>query len=154
MQEWTSSDDRVRGGSSQSTLTCPSGSLNAEFHGTLDITTLGGAGFASQRTRGETQEWDVSGYDGIEIRVDSGDSKIYTITLKNEIPPKWLEKGEQSTVSWEYDFRARQPGAETMKETVFVKWDDFKPTYRGKPVKYPEPLDLKRIRRFGIMIRR
>ena len=150
--DWTSSDDRVRGGASHSTLTCSAGSLVAKFHGNLDISTLGGAGFASQRTKGVDREWDVSRYDGLEIQIDSGtsDEKMYTITLKNEILPKRPDGREQSTVSWEYDFRARM----ARQGKVFVKWDDFKPTYRGKPVGDPEPLDLRRIRRVGIMVRR
>jgi hypothetical protein len=35
-----------------------------------------------------------------------------------------------------------------------VKWSDFRPTYRGKEKKDAEPLDLKNVKRFGIMIRR
>jgi hypothetical protein len=34
---------------------------NAQFHGVLDIETLGGAGFASQRTTGDDRKWDLSG---------------------------------------------------------------------------------------------
>jgi hypothetical protein len=33
----------------------------ARFHGILDIETLGGAGFASQRTTGDERKWDLSG---------------------------------------------------------------------------------------------
>lgn len=46
----------------------------ARFHGTLDIETLGGAGFASQRTTGE-RKWDFSDYAGIQLNVAKGDSQ-------------------------------------------------------------------------------
>ena len=39
----------------------------AIFKGTLDIDTLGGAGFASQRTVTESEVWDLSEYDGLRI---------------------------------------------------------------------------------------
>jgi hypothetical protein len=122
--------------------------LIAKFHGTLDIKTLGGAGFASQRTRGEDRTWDLSAYDGIELIIDSADGKLYTLTLKDEILPKRPDGREQSTISWEFDFRAEG------RRTIFVKWSDFRATYRGKNRDDAEPLDLKRIKRFGIMIRR
>lgn len=49
---------------------------NARFHGHLDIKTLGGAGFASQRTVGEDKTWDLSGYAGIQLNIAKGDSKF------------------------------------------------------------------------------
>lgn len=146
--DWTASDDRVRGGSSQSELTCSASSLIAKFHGTLDIKTLGGTGFASQRTRGEDRTWNLSAYDGIELVIDSADGKLYTLNLKDEIPPNRPDGREESTISWEFDFRAEG------RRTIFVKWSDFRPTYRGRNLDDAEPLDLKRVKRFGIMIRR
>jgi hypothetical protein len=41
--------------------------------GNLDIKTLGGAGFASQRTTGEDRHWDLSGFDGIALKIKHGD---------------------------------------------------------------------------------
>ena len=48
---------------------------NARFYGDLDIKTLGGAGFASQRTVSEDSTWDLSGYAGIQLDVAKGDSE-------------------------------------------------------------------------------
>lgn len=48
---------------------------NARFYGNLDIKTLGGAGFASQRTVSENKTWDLSGYAGIQLNFSKGDSK-------------------------------------------------------------------------------
>ncbi|KAJ5769135.1 hypothetical protein N7520_003694 [Penicillium odoratum] len=150
--EWTSSDDRVRGGSSTSTLTCSASSLTALFHGNLDTKTLGGAGFASQRTTTESKIWDLSHYDGLQIVLDEKhmDGKMYTITLKEEILPKRPDGREQSTVSWENDFYAK----DAEDGVLFLRFVDFRPTYRGKD-KSPDEyvLDLTKIRRFGIMCR-
>ena len=37
---------------------------------------------------------------------------------------------------------------------VFIPWDKFKPTYRGKEKKDAQPLNLKTIKRMSIMMRR
>jgi hypothetical protein len=98
--EWTSSDDRVRGGSSQSYLDISG--KTATFHGNLDIKTLGGAGFASQRTLTDTQVWDLSAYDGIHLALGKTDGKKYTFVIKDEVLPVDEGGRETSTVSWEY----------------------------------------------------
>lgn len=49
---------------------------NARFYGELDIKTLGGAGFASQRTVSEDRNWDLSGYAGIQLEIAKGDSEL------------------------------------------------------------------------------
>jgi Complex I intermediate-associated protein 30 (CIA30) len=95
----------------------------ARFHGHLDIQTLGGAGFASQRT---TASWDFSSFDGIDLVLEDGDDKVYTFILKDEIAQELPYVGdfggtrregegegtregegerEQATVSWECDFK-------------------------------------------------
>lgn len=155
-KDWTTSDDRVRGGASTSTLTCSPSSLTALFHGNLDITALGGAGFASQRTAAADRVWDLSGYDGLEVVVDLDrtDGKVYTFTVKDEILPRRGDGRERSSVSWEVDFCDRGDRAAAGKKTFFVKWDDLRPTFRGREVEGVEPLDLRRVRRFGVMIRR
>lgn len=48
----------------------------ARFNGTLDIKTLGGAGFASQRTRSDDLELDLSDYVGIQLCIKKGDSTL------------------------------------------------------------------------------
>ncbi|KAH8727541.1 CIA30 family protein [Phaeosphaeriaceae sp. PMI808] len=144
--DWTASDDRVRGGSSQSYLDVSSST--ARFHGTLDITTLGGAGFASQRTTGDDRSWDLSAYDGIHLDISKTDGTKYTFVLKDEILPLDSETGrEQSTISYEYVFM--EAGA----EGLYIAWDSLKPTYRGKPKEDASKLDLKSIKRLSIMSR-
>lgn len=146
--DFTSSDDRVRGGSSQSYLT-PSATLTtARFHGVLDTTTLGGAGFASQRTVTTSVVWDLSAYDGLEINVARGDGKRYTLNLKTVIPEKMQDGRDASTVEYAYSFVAP-----TSSVKMFATWDEFKPFYRGKPRDNAEPLDTSRILRWSIMMR-
>lgn len=70
------------------------------FNGNLDIKTLGGAGFASQRTTGEDKNWDLSKYDGLELNLVESDGKQYTIILKDELLPKSPNGREQSTVGF------------------------------------------------------
>lgn len=148
-QDWTSSDDRVRNGSSYSEFVINPPSPTAIFCGNLDIETLGGAGFASQRTTGENRTWDLSDYDGVLLDIVKSDGKKYTLTLKDELLPPSSNGREQSTISWEYDFKPKTGG-----EKVFAKWDDFNATYRGREKPDAKPLDLKNVKRLSLMMRR
>lgn len=143
----------MRGGKSQSYLDYVSESRESvRFHGTLDITALGGAGFASQRSP-DSQHWDLSSFDGLRLRIRNGngdeekEKKKYTLILKDEILPKRPDGREQSSTSWEFDFA----GSGT---DLDVPWRELKPTYRGKPEPDAKPLDLTSIKRISIMMRR
>ncbi|KAF2238191.1 CIA30-domain-containing protein [Viridothelium virens] len=153
--DWTASDDRVRGGKSQSFFECNAFEPIARFHGELDVKTLGGAGFASQRTAGENRSWDLSDYKGIQIEIGKSDSKRYTLILKDELLPKNPENGrEQSTVSYEYDFRPQSKSSSgDSKKTIFVPFTALKPTYRGREKKDAAPVNLKSVKRLSIMMR-
>lgn len=190
-EDWTDSDDRVRGGSSQvrnpllrptalpllfaiytQTLACSCCKLTirksyldchlrkAIFRGHLDTKTLGGAGFASQRTTGDGRSWDLSHFDGLLITINTAlsDEKKYTLICKDQLLPPDSDSGrEQATTSWEFDFNTSSAGRTQQASddhTIFAKWSEFKPTYRGKPRKDAGKLDLKGIKRFSIMMRR
>ncbi|TGJ88513.1 hypothetical protein E0Z10_g219 [Xylaria hypoxylon] len=145
-ESWVASDDRVRGGKSQSYLDySPESKETVRFHGELDITAIGGAGFASQRSP-DPQHWDLSSFQGLRLAIKNGDGMKYTLIVKDEILPKRLDGREQSTVSWEYDF----PGH---RAELDIPWQSLKPTYRGKPKPGAKPLDLANIRRISIMMR-
>ncbi|KAK8045322.1 hypothetical protein PG993_005346 [Apiospora rasikravindrae] len=156
-EAWTASDDRVRGGKSQSYLDCPAGADKAVFRGTLDITALGGAGFASQRTVDRAQQpfRDMSAYDGLRLKVlkEGADGKKYTLTLKDEVLDKRPDGREQSTISWECDFVSPKTGDDEGDQELYVPWSDFKPTYRGKPKPDAPKLDLANVRRISLMMR-
>lgn len=66
----------------KSYLECSLENPVARFHGNLDITTLGGAGFASQRTRKDVA-WDLSAYEGIKLVVTKSDSESHSSPLPN-----------------------------------------------------------------------
>ncbi|KAL2849082.1 complex I intermediate-associated protein 30-domain-containing protein [Aspergillus pseudodeflectus] len=167
-------DDRVRGGCSHSTLaplrpkhtgdSDKDGNI-AHFSGTLDTTTLGGAGFASQQTHGDLH-WDLSDYDGIVLKVrpgggarsaiGEGEVKKYTLLLKDSIPEKRPDGRERSAVCWEVDFRAERPAhSEGTTSRHYFKWSDFRATYRGRdcPDDEKKRLDIAGIKRVGFMVR-
>lgn len=132
------------------------------FSGILDIDTLGGAGFASQRTESDNRCWDLSPFAGVEVSIDpsQSDDKVYTLIFKDEILPCDPVTGrERSTVSWEYNFTKSMccPSVDHFSSTttsLYVPWDHFKPTYRGKPSDNHAGLDLSSLKRVSIMIRR
>jgi hypothetical protein len=146
--DWTSSDDRVRGGASQSYLTPGSPPTSARFHGNLDITALGGAGFASQRSTDDSRTWDLRAYSGIHLDLGKTDGNKYTFVIKDEVLELDDRGREQSTVSYEYDFT--NAGA----EGLYVPWSELKPFYRGKPKEDARALNLANVRRFSLMMRR
>jgi len=181
--EWVAQDDRLRGGASISHLNLtqapfPHGSqcTIATFYGTLDSKTLGGTGFASQRTIDEDYNWDLDSYEGLEVVVlnppsteeyvelQSGlaplNDRVYTILLKDCIIRGEPDAGRE--ISWQWDFKPslRNPmsqccGKKTgpFRQEFNALWEDFKPFYRGRLVDTDKKLNTKTIKRFSIMIR-
>lgn len=126
---------------------------HAVFYGNLDYETLGAAGFASQRTAGDDQSWNLSDYDGISLSVTDADDKKYTFIIKDEILPPSPGGREQSTISYEYDFQV--PKTTTKEPTViFIPWSELKATYRGKEKEDAPKLNSRNVKRFSIMMRR
>lgn len=120
----------------------------------MDIKTLGGAGFASQRTSGEDQSWNLSKYDGIELCIAKADEKRYTFIIKDQLLPQREDGREQSTVSFEYDFTVTfKEDCEDKSTKIFIPWSSFKPTYRGKPKDDAPKLNKKKIKRLSLMNR-
>ncbi|KAI0429100.1 NADH:ubiquinone oxidoreductase intermediate-associated protein 30 [Xylaria sp. FL1042] len=162
-QSWVVSDDRVRGGRSRSHLECASactstsasahgseseeGKAAVRFHGVLDTTALGGAGFASQRSPpSPSRRWDLSSSHGLRLRIREADGMRYTLVVKDTVSAERVDGRLQSTVSWEYDFEGRAG-------ELCVCWGDFGATYRGRPKPDAEPLDLADVRSVSIMVR-
>lgn len=131
------------------------------FHGRLDIGTLGGAGFASQRTVRDDWHLKLDSFAGVEVSIDPShsDNHVYTLILKDHLLPPNRDNGrEQSTMSWEFDFSTADsvPAGDddTTYRSLFIPWGRFRPTYRGKSYRSSKPLDVSDIRRVSIMIRR
>lgn len=147
-------NDTVRGGASISHWSVDSSSNVATFSGHLDITKLGGAGFASQATsydQGRPQDW--SSYDGLRLTVSLPRSyadkqpSVFTISLK-DTPSSDRGDGRNAsrpTFEWQFDGRnytsAGQSNTEQHEEKVDAQyrqielaanWNEFKRTYRGR----------------------
>lgn len=76
------------------------------------------------------------------------DGKRYVVTLKDEIPGHRDDGRQKSSVSWEAEFTPNRFGNQ------WLNWSSFKATYRGRPKNDAKPLDLKNIKRIGLMMRR
>ena len=146
---WQTVDDRVRGGSSISNLEALSNN-GALFSGNLNTTTLGGAGFASQFSQEVDDGWDLSAYAGILIKYCEADGKTYTVIIKDEPREEQRQDGrEKAGLSWESHFDGKKRGGQ-----VCVKWDDFKPVYRGKEQEKVRKIKVGEVHKFGLMVRR
>ncbi|KAL8771160.1 MAG: hypothetical protein Q9209_003331 [Squamulea sp. 1 TL-2023] len=162
------SDDRIRGGSSRSSLSALPNN-RALFEGHLDIETLGGAGFASQfqsaapGNEGSSSSgdnvWDLSAYKGVEVHIGEGDGKVYTLILKDiELQNKRDDGREKAGISWEADFRANNSstggtGEEVLGEKIWIPWSALKATYRGKEKEDAGKFKPGEVRRIGFMMR-
>ena len=151
------------------------------FSGHLDTSTLGGAGFASVTTKtvdvdasthdqdkGESAEmtWDLSAYDGLQLTLGTSDAKRYALTLKDAVPSgKRNDSREKAGISWEAEFNCTEGVEEALilngeearhmrgERIIWLPWSKFKPTYRGREKDDAPPLQLRNIRRFGLMMR-
>ncbi|KAK1585710.1 complex I intermediate-associated protein 30 [Colletotrichum navitas] len=159
--QWVASDDTVRNGTSHSAFDIiepgavgnPFSETIVSFHGNLDYATLGGAGFASQRTVDDWPSIDISAYDTITLEIPYADGKRYTFNLKDTVPPP-INEVEQSGVSWEFDFQLPAVNhTDGSVERVVMPVADFVPTYRGRVLNNTAPLDRSSIKRVNFMIR-
>ncbi|KPM38716.1 hypothetical protein AK830_g7841 [Neonectria ditissima] len=139
---WIASDDTVRGGRSFSNLTIAPDT--ATFSGFLDKDSLGGAGFASQRTKGSL-DWDLAEWDGLLLSVALSDGKLYTLTVKDVLP----ENDTDSSLLYERNFTLPAGAGEGVK----LSWSGFVPTLRGRTQPDAKPLDTSSIKRLSIMMR-
>jgi hypothetical protein len=145
---WRTVDDRVRGGSSQSSL-IPyiDGVL---FKGILDTKTLGGAGFASQQYWfNSEQEWIGSNQKGLAItfgRILNENPKEISINLFNEYPQDRGDGRRKSNIAYKNSIIPEE------YERQILYFDDFKPTFRGRDKPDAPPLDLSQITGLSIMM--
>ncbi|KNC96747.1 uncharacterized protein SPPG_07955 [Spizellomyces punctatus DAOM BR117] len=140
VSEWEAIDDRVRGGTSESTLELVQNNT-VLFKGYVDTEILGGAGFASQRTRGNLM-LDLSLYTHLQIQVAASDQRTYSLNLYTS-PEK--PSYPYSRLTYKYSFNPQGHAGD-----FSAPWDDFKPFWRGKEVDGPK-LDASSIQGLGIM---
>lgn len=131
-----------------------------------DITTLGGAGFASQSY---TFPADAplaipsSSFAGVSLRFlpspsSSPDAhsekhahkpRTLTLVLKTAAPPAKRPDGRlEATLSYEAHVVAPSAGG-----TINIRWSEFEATYRGKPQKDAPKFETSQIRAIGLMCR-
>lgn len=122
----------------------------ARFYGTLDTSTLGGAGFASQ-TSERVLKLPRSQFSGIRIHVHGSQFAAkptsFVFNLKTSKPERRPDGRLESRLTYEYEF----DGSEA--KVLEANWDDFKPTYRGRPKADAPPIDPSEIVEVSIMCR-
>ncbi len=125
---WGALDDVVMGGVSQSGLQQADGMVM--FVG--NVSTANSGGFASVRTRNFEPPFNLSGWDGIRLRV-RGDGNRYKFILRNS--PGW-------------DSVAYYASFDTIAHewmTVDVSFEQFIPTFRARTVEQAPPLNPAQI---------
>ncbi|MBO3457523.1 CIA30 family protein [Aetokthonos hydrillicola Thurmond2011] len=132
---WGAVDDVVMGGVSQSSIQLVDNT--ALFAG--NVSTANSGGFASVRTKNFTPPFNLSGYQGIELRV-KGDGKRYKFLLRTET--QW------DSLAYSYSF-------DTVANTwidVRVPFTDLIPVFRAKTVKDCPPIDASKIVALQLML--
>lgn len=132
---WGSVDDVVMGGVSQSTLTVADGS--ALFTG--NVSTANSGGFASVRTRNFEPALDLTGYDGITLRVQ-GDGKRYKFFLRDD--SRWDGIGYSASFDTVADHWI----------TVHIPFADLVPVFRARTLTDGQQIDISQIRAFQLML--
>jgi uncharacterized protein YbjT (DUF2867 family) len=132
---WGAVDDVVMGGVSQSNIQLVE--EKAVFTG--NVSTANSGGFASVRTKNFTPPFDLSGYQGIELRV-KGDGQRYKFLLRTET--QW------DSLAYSYSF-------DTITNTwidVRIPFTDLVPVFRAKTVKGASLIDTSQIFAFQLML--
>jgi len=136
---WGQLDDVIMGGNSSSALEAHSAvNSGAVWRGSLVIE---GGGFCGART--SPVELDLSGYDGIALRV-KGDGQ----TLKLNIKTDTFSEPEDT---YQASFDTSEGGDWV---NVFIPWHEFVPVKRARSVPNGPPLDPSKIRQFGLVYSR
>ena len=92
-----------------------------------------------------------------------GDGKIYTLILKDEEAAggKREDGRERAGVNWEVDFKLGGEDGDGDGDEVgeggakiWIPWEEFKATFRGKEKEDAGALKRGQVRRIGLMMRR
>ena len=132
---WGAVDDVVMGGVSESNIQFVENT--ALFAG--NVSTANSGGFASVRTKNFTPPFDLSGYQGVKLRV-RGDGKRYKFLLRTET--QW------DGVAYSYSF-------DTVANTwidVSIPFTDLIPVFRAKSLNDSPTIDPSSICSFQLML--
>ncbi|GAA5932277.1 uncharacterized protein JCM15063_001177 [Sporobolomyces koalae] len=169
-------NDTIRGGKSTSSLVVSPTSNLATFTGELDITALGGAGFASQSTTFDPTRLSLPrhSYSGLSLTIvlphtlrDSRKEKCdpvqphkFVVVLKNTKPATRPDGRRESVLSYEFEFDVDHlvehewfQDDKQRRVQVDAVWEQFVATYRGRPKQDAEPLDPASIYELSFMCR-
>ncbi|HCF29670.1 MAG TPA: NADH:ubiquinone oxidoreductase, partial [Cyanobacteria bacterium UBA11049] len=134
-QIWGAVDDVVMGGVSESNIQLVEGT--ALFAG--NVSTANSGGFASIRTKNFDSPLNLSGYEGVELRV-RGDGKRYKFFLRTDT--KWDGIG----YSYSFDTVANE------WITVQIPFDKLIPVFRAKTLQDCPAIDKSKIYSFQLML--
>ncbi|MDJ0904294.1 MAG: CIA30 family protein [Xenococcus sp. MO_188.B8] len=134
-ETWGALDDVVMGGVSQSNILLANN--KAIFSGI--VSTDNNGGFASVRTRNFQPPIDLSGFEGIELKV-KGDGKRYKFITRCE--GKWDGIGYCYSFDTIYNFPT----------TIRIPFKDLIPVFRAKTVADAEQLDSSKIYSMQLML--
>ncbi|MEO0688352.1 MAG: CIA30 family protein, partial [Cyanobacteria bacterium J06649_11] len=132
---WGVIDDVVMGGVSQSNIQLSSG--KAVFFG--NVSTDNNGGFASVRTKNFDPSFNLSGYEGVEIRV-KGDGKRYKFILRTET--NW------DGIGYCYSFDTEADAWINVK----IPFAELIPVFRAKTVQDASLIDTSKICSFQMML--
>lgn len=131
-KQWKTVNDNVMGGRSKGGPAFADGKLT--FSGS---TNTNGGGFSSIRTK--PAPVDLSGYAGILMRIKS-DGRSYTTSIRTNI----------NQGAWKTPFRAAFSAPTGEWATVFIPFEDFKPTMFGERITNNAPkLDVSEFQSVG-----
>ncbi|GAA5837218.1 hypothetical protein JCM3766R1_002164 [Sporobolomyces carnicolor] len=166
-------NDTIRGGRSESHFATSNPSF-ATFSGVLDITALGGAGFASQSTTFAPDRLSLpaGAYSGLSLSLSLPSTRYddeekpdstptnYVLVLKNTKPETRPDGRRESVTSYEFAFDTKDVLTQEKSATghrvvvrVDAEWNAFEATYRGRPQKDAPPLDPSCIYELSFMCR-
>lgn len=135
LQVWGALDDVVMGGVSESTLEWHNGA--AAFEG--NVSTANSGGFASLRTRNLTPALDLTGYEGIDLRL-RGDGQRYKFFLRSD--DRW------DGVGYAHSFDT----VPDLWMTVSIPFNQLVPVFRARTMNDAPGLDLSRICSLQLML--
>lgn len=132
---WGALDDVVMGGVSESSIRVVDNS--ALFSG--NVSTANSGGFASVRTRNFSSPLNLTGYEGIELRV-KGDGKRYKFFIRSDA--KWDGLGYSYSFDTVYNIWI----------TVRIPFKELIPVFRAKTVKNAASIDASSIASLQLML--
>ncbi len=132
---WGALDDIVMGGVSESRIVLAP--QKAVFTG--NVSTDNSGGFASVRTRNFNPPWDLSDYEGIELRVQ-GDGKRYKFIMRCE--------GKWDGLAYCYSFDT----LDKIWQTIRIPFKDLTPVFRAKTVPSEGKFDPSRAYSVQLML--